>query len=138
MPAPWFHRYLGLPWVSKASGPAAFDCWGLVVWCLREHFDICVDDHSDVATHDHRGFERAALREINGGRWLLIDQPVEGAVVLMSRARLFHHVGLFTAGGVLHSLDGADCCHEPLTHLTRSGVIRFEFRLHESLAARSR
>lgn len=135
---PWFYRYLGVPWRTKAAGPDAFDCWGLVGWCLREHFGVHVDPHADVATENHLGFERAVMRELAQGVWLPLEAPIEGAVVLMSRARIFHHVGLYTSGGVLHSADGADCCHESLTHLSRSGVVRFEFRLHASLAARSR
>lgn len=132
----WHEQYLGLPWRAHATGPDAYDCWGLVVHCLREHFGVVVGRHAGVVSGDHRAMQGAIDREVIAGLWP-VTAAQEGSVVLMSRRRVFHHIGLFVAGGVLHARDGADICHESIVNIQRSGVQRFEIRTHARLLARA-
>lgn len=127
---PWFIDLLGLPWESKAMGPHAFDCWGLVVHVMRERYGITVSQHLEAPSYDVRAFSRAVEDEIRSALWTRVEAPQEGDVVLMSRGRAFYHVGIFTEGGVLHSAEKCDVCHESLSHLKRSGVLRFEYWRH--------
>lgn len=133
----WSENYLGMRWEPYATGGGAFDCWGLVQHCLAEHYGIKLNRYIDILTDDHKAFSRAVSSEIQQGHWQKIDQPIDGAVVLMSMHSLFHHVGIFTNGAVLHSKDGADVCIETIKTLKQTGFKRIEFFIHERIAKSS-
>lgn len=133
----WSDSYIGMRWQPYATGDGAFDCWGLVQHCLKQHYGIMLDRYIDILTDDHKAFNQAVFTELSGGQWIKIDKPIDGTVVLMSQNRLFHHIGLFTDGRVLHSKDGADVCKETLKTLQLTGFKRIEFYIHERIAKSS-
>lgn len=130
----WSDQYIGMRWEPYATGGGAFDCWGLVQYCLKNHYGISIERYIDIITDDHKAFGQAVATELAAGCWQKIDQPIDGAVVLMSQHKLFHHVGLFTDGLVLHAKDGADVCKETLKTLQQTGFKRIEFYIHERIA----
>jgi cell wall-associated NlpC family hydrolase len=123
---PWWTQYLGIPWKPYATGPDAFDCWGLVWHCLQQQYGIQMPRHADVITDDHRSIHSQALLAIERGEWIPVDitAATDGCVVLLSQSKIFHHIGLFVDGGVLHARDGADVCWETLNDLERFGFRR--------------
>lgn len=133
----WSDDYLGMRWEPYATGNGAFDCWGLVQHCLDKHYGVRLDRYIDILTYDHKAFSLAVSNEIKKGHWQKIEKPIDGTVVLMSQHRLFHHIGIFTNGVVLHSKDGADVCRETLKTLQKSGFKRIEFYIHERIAKSS-
>lgn len=117
----WAEDYLGRAWENGAEGPDAYDCWGLVRAVLRDRFGIAlpavnVDALAPLAV-------RRAFRDSGEyDHWQEIDAPVvEGDVVLMSHAKHVHHIGLWTAGGVLHAVEGAGVVHQHLQSLRMHG-----------------
>lgn len=123
----WSVQYLALPWQAYATGPDAFDCWGLVQHCLKTHFNIDVDRYIEVTTDDHKAINQAAFAEIESQRWQRVEVPSEGCVVLLSLNKCIHHMGIFTNGAVLHARDGADVCHETIDTLKQLGFKRIEY-----------
>ncbi|MBF0428889.1 MAG: C40 family peptidase [Magnetococcales bacterium] len=97
----WAIEYLGAPWVSGASGPESYDCWGLVRAVYRDRFGIKLpivevkEKIPSAVRHD----------------WRETKTPEDGDGVIMSTGTSPHHVGLFvvTPDGnyVLHSVEGA-------------------------------
>jgi cell wall-associated NlpC family hydrolase len=123
----WFFHYLGKPWQAYATGPDAFDCWGLVQHCLKTHYSIDVDRYINVTTDNHKAINQAAINEIASQRWQQVNEPQEGCVVLLSVNKCIHHMGLYTNGGVLHARDGADVCFETIDTLKQLGFKRIEY-----------
>tara|TARA_B110000908_G_C10258955_1_gene457674 strand:+ start:522 stop:929 length:408 start_codon:yes stop_codon:yes gene_type:complete len=134
----WAKQYIGIPWVAYATGPDAYDCWGLVVHCLKTHFNIEADRFSGVITDDHKSINRAFESEAGKKQWIEIDEPIEGAVVMLSlKTRFFHHIGIYTNGRVLHSRDGANVSLESISRLKQSGFKQIRYYVHDSILSNS-
>lgn len=126
----WIQKYWQKPWVAYASGPEAYDCWGLVHAVLQEQYGINSMRYLEVVSGDHRAMHKAIEGEMVSGAWERLDQPVDGCVVLMSQGVRFHHIGIWVdvmGGRVLHSKDGRGVCLENLQALRASGIRKFEY-----------
>lgn len=132
----WYSHLIGKPWQAYATGPDAFDCWGLVFHVYAEHYGLnSVNRHLNIETKNPREFHRAYEIEKSRGGWIELNYPQEGALVLMSERLCFHHCGVFTGGTVLHARDGYNVCTDTLLQLGGGGVKRMEFWLPEELQA---
>jgi hypothetical protein len=114
---------IGLPWVVGASGPDAFDCWGLFVTVQRSHFHRTLPENPVDATN-----LRAVLDAFNGHperqRWQAVQQPEEGDAVLMRQSRYPVHIGVWLdidGGGVLHAVRHAGVVFQTLAALDAHG-----------------
>jgi hypothetical protein len=126
----WVSRYVGLPWVAYATGPHAYDCWGLVVKVSFEHFGRHCHRHIDTLTNNSRAIHNTIRQEIASGHWQQIDKPVDGSVVLLSLSRKFHHIGIWldvNGGMLLHSFEGSGVCLSSYSQLQEMGFRRIEF-----------
>lgn len=86
----YLRSLMGRPYEAGADGPESYDCEGLVRVVWREVFGRVLPGRSDVAL-----VRRA---------WRVLEQPVDGAVVMMRLEE--QHVGVWLAeGGVLHALE---------------------------------
>lgn len=122
-------RYIGRPWRAYASGPDAYDCWGLVQQVLSEMHGCEVPRFETVPVDDKRAFHDAFIKEAASGRWVRVPDPQDGCVVMMARGRIFHHVGIFTrlnGGRILHCAEGRGVCTESELQL-RPAVNHFEY-----------
>ncbi len=103
----WAIDYIGVPWRYGAQGPDAFDCWNFVREVQRKQFGVHVPiimyaDQREVSNHLQQN------PELNN--WLQVDSPVEGDIVMMARAKIPAHVGVWVKAnaseGVLHCVQG--------------------------------
>jgi cell wall-associated NlpC family hydrolase len=120
---------IGKPWVSGASGPEAFDCWGLLRHVLRERRGIELCPYGGVKETGLAGMIRNAEAEAQE-RWELIATPVHLCCVAMARGRRIEHVGLWLdegAGGVLHSHEGAGVVFQSPASIRNTGFQNFTF-----------
>jgi len=105
----WAFNYLGLPWVSGHAGPDSFDCWGLVRYVQKNHFNL--DLPSIVVEADNI---RAVVKEFTGNdelkNWIKVESPLNGDCLLLSQNKEPTHVGIWLdvdSGGLLHAVQGA-------------------------------
>ena len=89
----WVNSVNGKPWSDRATGPNAFDCWGLVIDYFRRVHKLqleTVDGYEEGAN-----VEDAASNEISTGRWIETDEPERDCVfVIESESGYVKHVGI--------------------------------------------
>lgn len=108
----WAAGYIGRPWVAGQS-----DCWSFAREVWRDRFGFVVPAVS-VDPRSPLGARRMAARAGSFEGWQAVETPAEGDGVLMARGAHPCHVGVWAAGAVLHSLEGAGVV------LTRPGRLR--------------
>lgn len=116
--ASWLNDYIGIPYQFGGRTREGLDCYGLVKLIYSEQYDEALPDWvTDVIDMRvrHREFENA----ITSGDFIQKDEPIEGDFVICYRARAAHHMGLFYAGGVIHSVDGSGVVFEPLSRFSK-------------------
>lgn len=129
----WANTYLGRPWIPGGRGPAAFDCWGLLVHVYREHYGWTVPAHIGHHAEDVRENLRLFREEAAAARWRSLDKteaPVDGDAVAMSMGRRFHHVGVFLdldGGLVLHPMQGKGVMANTRAGLKTFGLNNLKF-----------
>ncbi len=126
----WVERYVGLPWIAYATGPTAYDCWGLVVYVAEKYYNLSFTRHLDTVTNDSRAIHKTIRKEIASGKWQQSETPRDGSVVLLSLSRKFHHIGIWIdvdGGMLLHSFEGSGVCLSSLAQLKDAGFQRIEF-----------
>jgi cell wall-associated NlpC family hydrolase len=111
-------QYIGRRWKKYGRGPDAFDCWGLVMHLLAEHYgivveDVVVDGSNTIAR------VRAMVANIPGAEtskmvdWVQVEYPEDGDIVVMGNIHgVPSHCGLFLAimgGSILHCEEGVGC-----------------------------
>lgn len=104
----WAMNYLGKPWVSGKQGPDAFDCWGLVRYVQRWHYNRELSEiHVDADN------VRAVVKEFTSHNerqnWQAVDAPQDGDCLLLSQSKEPTHVGVWLdvdGGGLLHAVKG--------------------------------
>lgn len=121
----WATEYIGKPWQYAATGPDAYDCWGFVCAVQRDRFGIQMMDVEydenwrTAANHLKQHDERRHWDQVE------VKDAHEGDVVLMARARLPIHIGIWIAAnateGVLHCLQGIGVTFTPSGSLRGQG-----------------
>lgn len=107
-PAPhWAAWLIGKPWRAGACGPDAFDCRGLVDWCVRMRF----------------GEELPTPETVHRSAWRLAGGPPQADDVVLMEGPNGRHVGYMVQAngrlGVLHA-DGYESACGPV------GAVRFQ------------
>ena len=117
------NKVIGKPWKNRATGPTAYDCWGLVVASFREVDGIelpeisgYLDSACDTDTAAKQGLHSY---ELSGGE--------NGDIVCMYNVNNeFVHVGRMFFGMVLHA-GGNDQRSTGQVRLDRLDFIRRAF-----------
>lgn len=101
----WVNDVTGKPWVDRAEGPNAYDCWGLVVDSFRRIDNIEIEPVEGYSSGSP--IEEAGEVEQNSGRWAEVEKPIHGAIfcaygptgdlVHVGRVLLLKGAGLFCA-----------------------------------------
>ena len=101
-PKEFLNHAIGKPWVSRATGPQAYDCWGLVIASFREI--ECLE----LPIVNGYAYSAGSPNEIeselrNKGRFIK-STGIEGDIVSMyNSAGDFEHVGRIICGGIVHA-----------------------------------
>ena len=103
----WAARWIGRPYARGGRGPEAVDCWGLCLAVWRERYGVELPDLWPAATGGLIAHRLLRIRPGVAARRLA--GPVEGCAVIMARARIADHIGVWIApsdgGGVLHAVE---------------------------------
>lgn len=103
----WATGYVGIPWAYGAQGPDCYDCWNFVREVQIKHFGI---DVPVILYADQRDVSNQLQHNPELDNWVHVNAPAEGDIVMMARAKIPAHVGVWIAAnetqGVLHCLKG--------------------------------
>lgn len=105
----WVADVVGKGWQAYATGPEYFDCWGVVCHAFKEKFALDLNRHLEIPSMNPAAFHKVVATEIKAGNWQQLNQPEDGCLVLMSTARIWHHIGIWldiNGGRLLHSSEG--------------------------------
>jgi cell wall-associated NlpC family hydrolase len=119
-------QVLGKPFQWGARGPAAYDCWGLVL-AARRLLDLPVPEGIDTPDEGLHGL--AIAEQIESGNWVKVLSPQPGDVAAfgMSVVQAPAHVGLVTPFGILHTTKSSKSCIQQVAALKAQGWRRMEF-----------
>ncbi|SEE59484.1 hypothetical protein SAMN05519104_6662 [Rhizobiales bacterium GAS188] len=101
--AAYVDALIGAPWQGDG-----LHCWALVRQVQRDLFGRELPAVLNAAPEDPREAMRLFASHHERGRWLEVQRPIDGAIMLASRAltgRRSCHAGVYLAigqGGVLH------------------------------------
>lgn len=130
-------QYLNKKWQAGARGPDTFDCWGLVYWIYKQHFNVELPSYPCVNALNLKQVTQVVTDESKDLEWFKLENAVDNCVVAMSKnTKHLHHVGLYLdvdGGLVLHALDERNVIAQPLRDLTRTGWRRVEFYKHRAM-----
>jgi cell wall-associated NlpC family hydrolase len=109
MTSHWAVSLQGKPWIAGKSGPDSFDCWGLVRYVQKVHFER---ETPEIGVDAVDRFDRSAVSEMFKNseelkNWEVVTfQPAEGDVILLSHSKEPIHIGVVIKPngltGVLH------------------------------------
>jgi len=101
---PDLNDLIGRPYRCGARGPAAFDCWGLVLEMRRRlGLETPPDFATRVLTPEHA---RALFHDERPPGWVRV-QASHGAIALAPDAAYRPHAGVQFAGRIVHAVHGA-------------------------------
>lgn len=101
----WATGYIGISWEYGAQGPDSYDCWNFVRHVQKTRFSI---DVPVILYTDQRDVSHQLQHNAELDRWTQTDSPIEGDIVMMARAKIPAHVGVWIKAngheGILHCL----------------------------------
>lgn len=118
----WAFDLIGRPYEDDASGPDAFNCWGLVQWVF-EHVQGVLLPTVAVGQHDNAAAIKCVVEACD---W----RPVAGVIakefdIATMTGLEGKHVGVVVSanGGtfLLHCIERVGVCLQPLSDLGRAG-----------------
>jgi len=121
------NKYIGKKWVSGARGPDEFDCWGLLLYVLKNEFNLDIEKEYHIHGKDIFKITKAYEKAVSSNNWERKKIPRNGHAVALSKGKKIHHAGIWISDGCLHSLDGSCVVHNNLFSLRRNGFTRIEF-----------
>ena len=119
---------IGKPWVSGASGPDAFDCWGLLRFVYAARRGFTLPAFEGVKTLGLSGVVKTAKQQV--AEWERLESPVHFAAVGISENRAIHHVGIWldeAGGGILHTFQGGGVVFQRPAAIRSKGMQNFTF-----------
>jgi len=124
----WAADLIHRPYERGATGPDAFDCWGLVRYVFERVHGIAMPA---VAVGEDTNL--AAIQEaarVSGWRSVGMCPPQIDDIAIMTGFEGKHVGVMVEANGsllVLHCIEGAGVCAQPLSDLGLGGFKNFEF-----------
>lgn len=118
----WAGHYIGTPWRYGSQGPDAYDCWNFIreIQLTRFGVDVPVIEYTDQRDVSHQLQHNTEL-----DRWAQVESPIEGDIVMMARAKIPAHVGVWIKAngdeGVLHCVKGSGVVFTRRSGLRTSG-----------------
>lgn len=128
----WASSLIGKPYQRGAGGPDAFDCWGLVchVFAVRWGIEmpaVAIGGLFTEAPANVAAIKRVA--QVSG--WAPAAPPAADADIVLMHGLEGRHVGVMIevdgALRLLHCIEGAGVCAQPLPEAQMQGFWGFEF-----------
>lgn len=114
--------YIGKPFSWYGRGPDAYDCYGLARAALAD-FGILLPNY-EYQENDHDGISTLIVAMSATPQWLPVEDPQPGDAVLLGHTPArFHHLGVMTEEGILHTTPQTGAILQSLAQVRR-GVFR--------------
>lgn len=113
--------YIGIPWKAGATGPDAFDCWGLVRHWYATKLGVDLPTHlidaSDVLAVAHK-----LKQEQTNPKWFELDDVEDNCIIALGKNASITHVGVYIGSGyVLHACRATGACvAQPMSQMRRN------------------
>ena len=120
---------IGLPYKKGAQGQEEYDCWGVAAVIEQRLFGRTMPPISDPPENIRELMEFVVEHPVRK-LWKMIDGPVHGSLVEMSRNRDPFHIGVYLDvddGGIIHSSNSGGVCWDRQVTLAASGWRRFTY-----------
>ena len=122
----WASNYIGLRWEEGASGPNAYDCWGLVKHLQETYYNKSLPD-LQLSNFDVKETRLSIRDDNNYDNWEEVDNGLvkDGDCILLSGTQSFSHIGVIIkvngSFGVMHSLKGCGVLFQEYNKLFQMG-----------------
>lgn len=114
----WVNDYIGIPFKTNGRDRDGMDCYGLIAAVYKDLLDIDVPDWA--VKNDHiftvmQTITKGLKIEVTEERAYEVANPNDMDILVLSRISVAYHVGIYVAGGVLHTVyNGNGSCYESL------------------------
>ncbi|WP_392565802.1 NlpC/P60 family protein [Utexia brackfieldae] len=95
-------KTIGIKWVDRACSWDAMDCWGLVIMYYKHVLDVLLPDVVGYQNYQ-TDIQRGTQGQINSGKWIQIDEPVNHCVFVGYLNGEPSHVGVCVDRHVIHA-----------------------------------
>ena len=106
----WIDEVVGKDWQDRATGPDAYDCWGLVVDFYKRVLDVDVEDIAGYVsgkTGINKGFQ------LRGDNW---QESEVGYVAVCFDGENANHVGVRTGSRIIHAYGNTNKAGQVFNH----------------------
>lgn len=112
-------KFIGLPYKDHGRSREGMDCWGMCVLFYREVFQVELPLLTDEYLSAEDGESVAGCVDKARVRWLEVQEPEFGDVLLFRIMGWPTHVGIYIGNGdFLHALKGSNSCIDRIRSLT--------------------
>ena len=120
---------IGIPWKMGGRSPEeGFDCWGLLKYCYLELLGITIKYDYDIIEGGTPNIIRAISSATDGSSdWVLIEKPINGCAVALSRNKKTHHVGFWYNDHCIHATEKLGVVGNTMNGLKRNQYNKVEF-----------
>lgn len=124
--------FLGRPYRLGASGPDAYDCYGITRALQAVLFERPMPAFEIPGKSGRMAIAAAIAGHPERLRWAEIEAPVDGAIVTMARHLQGYHLGTWLSedgGLIVHAMEGVGVVASRLIELEVEGWRRFRFHI---------
>ncbi len=109
------NELIGIPYKDRGNDLDGFDCAGLVRYVTGIE--------TNIIPSVEIGHTKAVMKVMREQRekFKVLDKPIDGCIVALSRLREPHHVGVWIDGGVLHCVPKKGVVYSTLPSLRLNG-----------------
>ena len=122
----WVNDWVCKTYEHNGRGPDVFDCWGLLRAVYHERTGIALPEWT-IDNPARANVSRIITSHRDKGHAMEVSQPQDLDIVMVAKASKCFHVGLYIAGGVLHSSKslGSSTYERLNDFIAVSGTVRF-------------
>lgn len=127
----WVNDYIGIPFKTNGRDRDGMDCYGLITAVFKDQQGVDLPDWhvADDTTYTvMKTIDKGLHIELDAKRAHEVDEPEDMDILVLSRMGVAYHVGIYIAGGVLHTVyNGSGSCFEQYNNFEKNsyGEIRW-------------
>ena len=127
----WVNDYIGIPFKTNGRDRDGLDCYGLIAAVYKDQLGVDIPDWhvaDDSTSTVMETISNGLNVELDAQRAHEVAEPKDMDILVLSRMGVAYHVGIYIAGGVLHTVyNSSGSCFESFHNFkqTNRGEIRW-------------